>query len=108
MIMEKKTKKASNKKTNVKNKKLLSKTKTTNKVVKSKGNKKKIKPMIIVDYTFLISLVLSIIFGLQTNTNFLLPFIIVLVITLVCMGIILVNAVYSKIKKVIAKNSKEI
>jgi len=72
------------------------------KVIKNAKNKKDI--ITIIDYTFLISLVLSIIFGMQTNPAFLMPFIIVLVITLVCMGIILVNAVYSKIKKKISKN----
>lgn len=72
------------------------------KVIKKGKNRKEI--ITIIDYTFLISLVLSIIFGMQTNPAFLMPFIIVLVITLVCMGIILVNAVYSKIKKKISKN----
>ena len=74
----------------------------------TKVKKKKVKPMLIVDYTFLLSLVLSIIFGLQTNMNFFIPFVIVLVITIVCMGIILVNAIYSKIKKKMNKSKKEI
>lgn len=87
------------------------KTTTSKKVTKKnntnfKGNKKiKVKPIIIVDWTFLVSLVLSIIFGMQTNSAFLLPFTITLVITLVCMGIILVNSIYSKIKKRFSKKN---
>ena len=71
------------------------------KVIKKEKNKKDI--ITIIDYTFLISLVLSIIFGMQTNPAFLMPFIIVLVITLVCMGIILVNAIYMRITRKIKK-----
>ena len=83
-----------NKKTNVK-----SKITTDFKL----GKNKKMDVITIVDYTFLISLILSIIFGMQTNPGFLLPFTITLVITLVCMGIILVNSIYRKIKKKIMK-----
>lgn len=98
--MEKKIKKVSTPK----------KIKKTNKKVSGSANrvnKKNIKPMMIVNYTFLASLVLSIIFGFQTNMNFFIPFVIVLVITIVCMGIILVNAVYSKIKKMMNRGKKE-
>ena len=89
---------------------------TVNKTVKTNNakkvaqhvvnKKKKLKPIIIVDYTFLISLVLSIIFGMQTNGAFLLPFTITLVVTIVCMCIILINAVYTKIRKKFRKSVK--
>ena len=71
-------------------------------------NIKKMNFIKIVDYTFFVSLALTIIFGIQTNTTiFFVPFVVVLLITLVCMGIILVNAIYSKIKKIMKKNKKE-
>ena len=63
-----------------KNKKKKVGTTSNKKVIKNAKNKKGI--ITIIDYTFLISLVLSIIFGMQTNPAFLMPFIIVLVITL--------------------------
>lgn len=89
--------KVNNKKTLVNQKSVKGKTKT---------KKMKIKPIIIVDYTFLVSLVFSIIFGMQTNPLFLLPFTITLVFTLVSMGIILVNAIYTKIKTKFSKKEK--
>lgn len=70
------------------------------------GRKKNIKPIIIVDYIFLISLVLSIIFGMQTNGVFFIPFTISLVITIVCMSIILINSINNKIKKMFKKGEK--
>jgi len=79
--------------------------KSVNKKIKV-SKKKKLKPIIIVDYVFLIALALSIIFGVQTNSTFLLPFTITLVITIVSMCIILINAVYIKIKKMFRKGEK--
>lgn len=84
------------------NTKSKSKSRTVKKEVNRKikiGKKKNIKLITIVDYTFLASLVLTVVFGMQTNTVFLWPFTIMLVITIVCMCIILINAIYSKIKK---------
>lgn len=82
---------------------------TTSKKIKitKVGKNKKLKPIIIVDYAFLISLVLSIIFGMQTNSAFLLPFTITLVITIVSMCIILINAIYTKIKKMFRKGENK-
>lgn len=72
------------------------------KLNKSKKTKK-IRFISIVDYTFLISLVLSVIFGIQTDGAFMWPFTIMLLITIICMMIILINAVYVKIFKKIKK-----
>lgn len=76
-------------------------------ISKSKLNKskkaKKLRFITVVDYTFLISLALSIIFGIQTNAAFMWPFTIMLLITVICMMIILINAVYVKIFKKIKK-----
>lgn len=94
-------------KTRTKTKRIVKPVRKVKKIVKSKKSKRNIKPIQIVDYTFLISLVLTIIFGFQTNMFFFIPFVIVLVITIVCMGIILVNAVYGKIKKIMNKSKKE-
>lgn len=67
---------------------------------KKKNIKTKINIILIVDYIFLICLSLSIIFGIQTNTAvFFIPFTITLCITLISMCIILIHAIYSKIKK---------
>jgi len=99
MKKNKKTKKSNNM-----NKKTANKEKGGDKI---SGEKKKLKPMTIVSYTFFISLMFSIIFGIQTNMNFFIPFVIVFIITIVCMGIILVNAIYSKIKKNMEKTRKD-
>jgi len=91
------------------NRKLKSSTtrKNVNSKKKTKKTKKNISYITIVDYVFLVSLVLSIIFGIQTNTAiFFWPFTIVLLITIICMCIILVNAIYSKIKKKFNKNKE--
>ena len=82
---------------NSKDRKVESKNYGVKKNIKSK--KKNIRPITVINYAFLVSLVLSIIFGAQTNMNFLIPFTIVLIITIVCMGIILINAIYTKIRK---------
>ncbi len=110
--MEKKTNKKviKRKVSNTKKKASNIKTKTNSKskkvnLSKLKSNVKKMNFIKTVDYTFFISLILTIIFGIQTNTTiFFIPFVVVLLITLVCMGIILVNAAYSKIKKIMKKN----
>lgn len=60
----------------------------------------------IVDYTFLISLALSVLFGIQTNAAFMWPFTIMLLITVICMMIILINAVYVRIFKKIKNKRK--
>ena len=74
---------------------------------KTRSKKMKIKPIIIVDYVFLVALALSVIFGVQTNTAiFFIPFTITLIVTLICMSIILINAIYSKIKKKFRKVEK--
>jgi len=70
---------------------------------KTLSKKKNINSITIVDYVFLGALVFTIIFGMQTNGAFMTPFVITLAITVVCMCIILVNAIYSKIKKKIRK-----
>ena len=98
----------------MKEKKTLKKVNSKNKINTSKkiskkgktGKKKNIKIITVVDYVFLISLALSVIFGIQTNGVFLLPFTITLVITIVCMCIILINAIYSRIKKKFRKGDK--
>lgn len=69
------------------------------KVLKNKEKGKRIQKIIVIDYTFLVSLVLTVIFGVQTNGTFLLPFTITLVITIVCMCIILINSIYNIIRK---------
>ena len=79
--------------------------KAGSKGAKYKVSNKKVRPIIVIDNIFLVSLVLSVIFGLQTNPKFLVPFTIVLIITIICMGIILVNAIYKKIKSKI-KNKR--
>lgn len=96
---EKRVKRSTNKKTNTSKKGSVRKTK-----VSTTSKKKNIKPIIIIDYTFLISLILTIIFGMQTNGAFMLPFVITLAITIVCMCIILVNSIFSKIKKRMQKS----
>lgn len=82
--------------------------KTVNrKVVSNRTKSKKSKKpsfISIVDYTFLISLALSIIFGIQTNAAFMWPFTIMLLITVICMMIILINAIYVRIFK---KNKRQ-
>lgn len=83
----------------IKNKKVVKNKTNTNK----KAKKKNIKPIIMVDYIFLGSLVLTIIFGMQTNGVFFIPFTITLGVTIICMCIILVNAIYNKIKKMFKK-----
>lgn len=92
-------------------KKVDSKISSEKKLVRKKkeaGKKKNIKPMLIVDYTFLISLVLSIILGMQTNeVIFFWPFTIALSVTVVCMCIILINAMHSKIIKKIKSNKQK-
>lgn len=80
-------------------------------ISKAKQNKskksKKIKFISIIDYIFLISLALSVIFGIQTNAAFMWPFTIMLLITIICMMVILINAVYVKIfKKIKSLRSK--
>ena len=98
----------------MKEKKTLKKVNSKKKIITKKdvskkgktGKKKNIKIITVIDYVFLISLALSVIFGIQTNGIFLLPFTITLVITIVCMCIILINAIYSKIKKKFRKEEK--
>ncbi len=98
-MKEKKTLKKVNSKKKIITKKDVSKKGKTRK-------KKNIKIITVIDYMFLISLTLSVIFGIQTNGVFLLPFTITLVITIVCMCIILINAIYGKIKKKFRKEEK--
>ena len=102
-MKEKKEKIKPNKRVN--KKKVSSKPKKTSKVVNKKKRwldaikKKNIKPIVVVDYVFLAALVLSVIFGMQTNGIFFVPFTITLIVTVICMCIILIHAVYNKISK---------
>jgi len=95
------TNKKVNAKSNITKKKVVKKDSIT-----KKTGKKNIKPIVVIDYIFLVSLVLSVIFGMQTNGAFMIPFTIVLVITIICMCIILINAIYSKIRKIFGKAEK--
>ena len=73
----------------------------------NKGSNKKPEFITIVDYVFLGSLLFSVIFGIQTNTAFLWPFTIMLGITIICMMIIVINAIYSKVFKKIKKRKNK-
>ncbi|MDD2628131.1 MAG: hypothetical protein PHR25_04415 [Clostridia bacterium] len=60
----------------------------------------------IFNYTFLISLVLTIIFAFQTNSVFWIPFLTVLAITIISMILILLLALIRTIKKRIGNQKK--
>lgn len=82
-------------------------TKNSKNINKKRINKKsKVTFILVVDYMFLASLVFSVIFGIQTNSAFWWPFTIMLAITIICMIIILINAIYVRIFKKV-KNIKE-
>lgn len=74
--------------------------KKTNKKVSKKQNKNRNnKFILIIDYLFLISLASSIILGIQTNSVFFVPFVISVIILVVCMIVILVHSIYMKVLK---------
>ncbi len=75
----------------------------------SKKNNKKQKRKLrsnILNYTFLISLPLTILFAIQTNKVFWIPFITALTITMTSMITILILAVIRKTRKRIEKQKK--
>ena len=92
-------------------KKKVIKTKVNTNTKKIKAGKKlkfkKTNIITIIDYTFLISLALSIMFGMQTNGAFFVPFTIALAATIICMCIIFINAISSLIKKKFGKKKSE-
>lgn len=93
---------------NINRKKIVDKMKQTKKKNAGKReSKKNLNVITVIDYAFLISLALCIIFGIQTNTAFMWPFAITLLITVVCMMTILINAIYVKIFKKIKKGKRK-